>query len=186
LAWAQVMNYWEWPDRLDPLSPETAKQAIARLCYDAAISSKTDFGCNEFGEDCYSAEDWFNFIRTELDAPSPRPVIFSIFVPNNGGGHETVIDGYQEGLTDKVHINFGWNGSQDYYDIMRDFTAGSYTWSGSDQFIAVGTEPDFTQAAVDTDNDTILDVNNNCPDRGTCTSGKIDAICSENSDCGLL
>jgi len=271
LAWAQVMNYWQWPDRgiesrsynwpddtktlsvsfntaynwpampdqLEPLSSDTEKQAVARLCYDAAISAQTNFGC--YGSDSVlwadevlplyfkyktgtarkywrldipSSEEWFALIRTELDASPPRPVIFSIFT-NSGGGHETVIDGYREGLTDKVHINFGWNGYQDaYYDITRDFTA-SWTWSSLDQVIAVGIEPDYAQADLDADNDSIIDILDNCPDmanpaqtdndtdgigdlcdncpqipngpdNGTCTSGMTGAACADHSDCGWL
>lgn len=269
LAWAQVMNYWQWPDQgtgscsykwphdnstlsvsfntaynwsempdeLTLSSTEKEKQAVARLCYDAAVSAETNFGC--YGSDSVlwadevlpvyfkyktgsarkywrldipSSEEWFTLIRSELDDDPPRPVVFSIFA-SGGGGHETVIDGYQTGLTDKVHINFGWNGSYDaYYDITRDFTAG-WTWNSSDQVIAVGIEPDYAQADLDTDNDSIIDLLDNCPglanpaqadndadgygdrcdncpqipngpDNGTCTSGNIGAACTDHDDCG--
>ncbi len=274
LAWAQVMNYWEWPDRgtgshsypwnTEQLSSDfnttyswtdmpdqlTAsntlkqKESVARLCYDTAIAAETDFGCrasdslpfanevlpvyfkykisalqysrcDEYGENCYSDAEWFDFIKDELDEDPPRPVIFSIYVADGNGGHETVIDGYREGITDKVHINFGWNGGYNgYYDITHNFNA-SFLWDSSTQVIVTRLEPDLLQAAVDTDNDTVFDISDNCPDtantdqadndtdgrgdvcdncpgtpngpdRGTCTSGKIDTICTEDSDCGLF
>lgn len=195
IAWAQVLNYWEWPDQgessqtyywengnqmlsetftthydwdnmpdqLDEQSSEVQIDAVAKLCYDVGIAAEMNYGVYASGSNAYAdsylpqffkykntaqlyqrssynAEDWMELIKAEFETPMPRPVLFSIF--DNEGGHEVVIDGYQEGLTDKVHINFGWSGSYNgYYDITQNFQA-SYDWQGNDQQIVVNIEPD--------------------------------------------
>lgn len=61
----------------------------------------------------YSKEEWMDLIYNELTMG--RPVFYTGNSPAFGG-HAFVIDGYDS--TGRVHINWGWRGSDDgYYDI---------------------------------------------------------------------
>ncbi len=61
----------------------------------------------------YSKEEWMALIFNELS--NGRPIFYSGNSPE-AGGHAFVLDGYD--ATGKVHINWGWRGSDnDYYDI---------------------------------------------------------------------
>jgi hypothetical protein len=91
----------------------------------------------------YDASSWVSLIVSELTAPTPCPILFTIFstsVPPVG--HEPVIDGYQSfNGTDQVHINYGWSGNYNgFYDITGIWTA-DYTWSANDQELIIGIKP---------------------------------------------
>jgi hypothetical protein len=74
-------------------------------------------------------------------------MLFSIFTAD-WSGHEVVIDGYQIGPTDKVHINLGWSGAYNgYYDITHSFTA-AYEWQADYQVLVTGIAPDNTPPLV--------------------------------------
>jgi hypothetical protein len=160
---------YDWSDMSDQvtiLSPQAQKDAVALLMSDLGIATEMDYGCSSSGTGAYAddilghyfrykddmqrvsrgnyrASEWFALIKAELDSDPPRLVVFSIFT-TDGGGHETVIDGYQTGPTDKVHINFGWSGYQDgYYDITHNFNA-YYEWRSDFQIVVTGIEPDNT------------------------------------------
>lgn len=205
-AWAQVLNYWQWPPSssggqgekthtwkgedfyvdfsnteaydwpnmpADLTAADTTQaqiDAVSKLIYYLAVAVETDFGCsisgsmiwadqvldtyfkykplnesnNRLSLSNYSPEQWFSIVKNELDADPARPIIFSIGSPD--GWHEVVIDGYEEGAVDTVHINFGWNGSSDgYWDITDDdtFNTGSFDWDVEEQqVIVIGIEPD--------------------------------------------
>lgn len=164
---------WDWDamtDVVSAASPESVINEVAKLCYQVGVAADMNWGLaseggsgsNAFANDVldvyfkykdtmsllqrnsYTAEQWFNYFRTEFDAVPPRPVVMSIYA-TVGGGHEILADGYQTGVTDKVHLNMGWAGSSNaYYDVTSDFTAG-WTWRGDFQQIVVGIEPDYSQ-----------------------------------------
>jgi hypothetical protein len=62
----------------------------------------------------YSREDWIDLLMNELD--HLRPVIYVGYIPQGGGGHCWLADGYD---ADKMmHINWGWGGaSNGYFDV---------------------------------------------------------------------
>lgn len=68
-----------------------------------------------YNRDYYSEEAWMKRIYQEIDAQ--RPILYT-GVDATNGGHAFVLDGYDsDGM---VHINWGWNGSEDgYYDIAK-------------------------------------------------------------------
>lgn len=149
-------------------------EAVSLLMFHAGVAAEMNYGCNDSGSDQYAndvldtyfnykamerhdrsaeidAVDWFNLFKTELDAG--RIVIFSIFGVE-GGGHEVVVDGYQEEtasgdpsvvLSRAVHINLGWGGDYDaYYDISNDFATpeeSGMEWTASFQVAVTGIEP---------------------------------------------
>jgi hypothetical protein len=156
------------------------KDAVSKLIYYLAVSAEMDFGCpesaggsasarwadevldthfkyktmdasnNRLVMSDYSAAQWFSIMKNELDQDPPRPIIFSIGSPS--GWHEVVIDGYQEGVADKVHINFGWDGNYDaYYDVTddNDFNTSGINWDvENNQIMVIGIEPDNTPSTT--------------------------------------
>lgn len=170
---AQNVSYtfnttYDWanmPNTVTAYSTTAQKDAVAQLMYDCGMAAQMNYGCSTSGSSMYAnqaldqyfgykstmvynnrssytASQWFDLFKTELDAATPRVMAYSIFGVD-GGGHEVVVDGYQTGVTDKVHINYGWDGYSDaYYDVTQNWTAGGYTWDGSYQQVITGIEPD--------------------------------------------
>jgi hypothetical protein len=170
---------WDFmPASLGYSSSDREIDAVAHFMADVAVAVETDYGCSgsssvRYGDEIldrffryraqmarhsrsrYSAEGWFGLIQGELDADPPRPMLFSIFT-EGWSGHEVVIDGYQTGLTDKVHINMGWTGAYNgYYDITHNFTA-AYEWQADYQVLVTGIEPDNTAPNVDAGADQVV------------------------------
>lgn len=164
---------------------QAQKEAVSKLMYYVAVAAEMDFGCpestqgsgstrwadeildtyfrykpldsanNRIDVSDYTSVQWFSTIKTELDADPPRPIIFSM--GSQIGWHEVVIDGYQEGVADKVHINFGWEGNHDaYFDITDDddFNAGGFDWAvDEEQTMVIGIEPDNSPPLVQAGDD---------------------------------
>ncbi len=176
---AVTYDWASMPDVLSAASSDAAKNALSLLMYHLGVATEMDFGCDSSGSllwadeildiyfkykslteqnnrhdrasGSYTAAQWFELFKTELDADPPRPVIFSIGAVQ--GWHEVVVDGYQDGPPSMVHINFGWSGSYDgYYNISDDahFDTGAYDWDvTNDQVMVVGIEPDNNPPVVD-------------------------------------
>jgi len=137
-------HYYAWEEmkatKKENMASEAASAAVAQLSYDCAVSVKMSFdpegsGTNDdlamaalytyFGykasplhieyRDCYATiEEWIELVKSEISAN--RPVLYSA-VSGTGGGHEFIIDGYDE--EDNFHVNWGWDGSADgYYPII--------------------------------------------------------------------
>lgn len=148
------------------LASAEAAEAVAQLSYDCGIATRMTYdpdgsGTNDdlamkalyenFGykastlrierRDCYATqEEWNNLVKSELNAS--RPVLYAGF-STRGGGHEFIIDGYDE--SDFFHVNWGWDGSSNgYYSIVTLAPSRtSYSFS-NDQSIVCGIEPDET------------------------------------------
>ena len=71
----------------------------------------------------YTGEQWSEIIYNELK--EGRPVIYS--GSSSGGGHEFVIDGYDE--DELFHFNWGWGGSRNGYFLLA--VANPYSNSGA-------------------------------------------------------
>jgi hypothetical protein len=169
--------YWSLMPRT--LSGATAAQidAVARLVSDVGIAVEMNYGCGGSGaytgwiastvlptyfnyktstgsvsRSSQTAAVFFSRVQTELDASPRRPVLFSVRTLDGASGHALVIDGYQTGASDLVHLNLGWGTSyQGWYNINADWSAGGYQWSASSQVIFTGIEPAaprFTLSAV--------------------------------------
>jgi hypothetical protein len=161
---------WEhMPATLNNASSTDQKNAVAQLMFHAGVAAEMEYGCSASGSgawandvldtyfnykamefhqrsDFATAEEWFSLFKAELDADSPRPVIFSIF--SAVGGHEVVVDGYRDDISNELHINFGWNGDWDaYYDVSSDdaFKTGNepdeISWYVNFQFAVTRIEP---------------------------------------------
>jgi hypothetical protein len=160
-------------DLTAPDTTQAQKEAVSKLMYYLAVAAETDFGCpesiqgsgsslwadevldkyfrfktlddenNRINLSDYTSAQWLSIIKNELEADPPRPIIFSM--GSQIGWHEVLIDGYQEGVADKVHINFGWQGNHDaYFDITDDddFNTEGFDWAvKEDQIMVIGIEP---------------------------------------------
>ncbi len=172
---AHPYNWANMPTALSTSTSTVQDDAVARLMSDVGIAVNMQYTCNGSGaypsdaenslvnffkysntanlvsRSNYSTSNWMNLIVSELSAPTPRPILFSI--QNTGGteGHEVVIDGYQSvGGTDQVHINYGWGGYDDaYYDITSNWTA-ELIWSANIQELIVGIQPQSYTLTVNT------------------------------------
>jgi hypothetical protein len=68
-----------------------------------------DLGMNYVLRDFYSASEWKDLLKTELNVG--RPVFYH--GNSSGGGHAFVCDGYDS--NDLFHMNWGWGGSSNGY-----------------------------------------------------------------------
>jgi hypothetical protein len=65
-----------------------------------------------YARDYMTVDEWMDIIFNELS--SNRPILYG--GQSSSGGHEFVLDGYD--ADGKVHVNWGWNGSQNgYFEI---------------------------------------------------------------------
>ena len=117
-----------------------AKDAVARISYDCGVATQMQYGEGGSGTQddlayvayykffdydassldfkrqmsCASQEEWEKLIYDELD--KKRPIQFSAFDSNDGGGHSFILDGYDS--NGFVHVNWGWNGEGNgFYDL---------------------------------------------------------------------
>lgn len=162
-----VYDWKNMSDAVSNTSSEAAKDAVARLCYDAGVSVSMQYApsasgaydvnamaamANNFGysksmrmvyRECYAKlNEWQEVIKSELD--EGRPIYFSAVSPAGGGidagGHAFIVDGYD--TDDFAHVNWGWGGLYDgYYSISR-MNPGNYAFT-SDQAMIIGIKPAF-------------------------------------------
>lgn len=83
--------------------------------------------------DDYSDTEWMTMVYEEL--AGGHAMYYSAVDTNPwlGGGHAFVCDGYDE--TGKVHINWGWSGSDNGYFNINLLNPGSYQFSEYQDFI---------------------------------------------------
>jgi hypothetical protein len=118
---------YDWPNMPDILgwgSPAVQIDAVAELLYEVGLAADASYGCTGTltsfeaietalhipfryhlphvkARQNYSAEDWFYWIKAEID--SNRPLPYKI------PGHNVVVDGWREvGAQNEYHVNYGW------------------------------------------------------------------------------
>ena len=97
------------------------------FCYDPNIKMYSRY--------VYPVDEWMNIIFKELN--DNCPVLYT-GVSSSQGGHAFVVDGYDEnGL---VHVNWGWNGSQD-----GNYNVSSMKGFSQQQDIVIMRKPDDTR-----------------------------------------
>lgn len=100
-----------------------------------------DPGIDTYFRDYYTADEWINLLKSELNAQRP------IFYSGNGddSGHAFVCDGYDS--NNLFHFNWGWGGYYDgYFEISALNPAGVGAGGGSGgynmrQSIVAGIQP---------------------------------------------
>lgn len=158
---AQIMRYWHWPpygqggspysdnyynwpnmpDSITTGSPQAQIDAVAELCYEAAIGVDTTFGCTASSakfwavwpvqdvsdamedhfryqdnmrlkhRDDHNATEWFGMIVNELS--NNRPLCYRVT------NHAIVCDGWRETPNKEYHMNYGWQdaGANTWYTL---------------------------------------------------------------------
>jgi hypothetical protein len=90
----------------------------------------------------FTATEWLNMLKTEIN--EQRPVLYAGF--GSAGGHAWVADGYSD--DNKLHINWGWNGSSNGYflaNAMNPAAVGTGGGSGgfnNNQHAVIGIQPE--------------------------------------------
>ncbi len=162
---------YDWtnmPNTVIDTSPAVERNAVAELCHEVGIAVDMDYcggdGCQSMSvtEDMegvyedhyrysaacgkrdrsdYSAVDWFNLIKLNLNAN--HPIHYRV------EGHSIVCDGWQEiggGPTRQYHMNYGWgrtcgdpNGCNTWYTLDSLFQPGG--GSTDDEYMLVNIYP---------------------------------------------
>lgn len=131
---------YAWSDMLPTLTPTSSQKAIkavSTLCYQVGVAIDMDYtsngsgalatpmpialinnfgydkGCTLLMRDYFTANDWQQLLRDELD--NQRPVIYNGYT-SLGEGHSFVCDGYN--ADGYYHINWGWNGEENGYFLL--------------------------------------------------------------------
>lgn len=175
---------YDWAGMLDDYSQSYTDEqgrAVATLCYHAAVAAKTNWtslGGATFDENIlkafvehfgysdtarvvnrplYDEPAWMEMVYDMLSAG--HPILYSgkdiNFEVGLLVGHNFIIDGYDEnGL---VHVNWGWQGSQDGYFDIATLTTGRLSfddWQG----MYVGLYPKVDTLRGDVDGNGMVDI----------------------------
>jgi len=149
--------HFDWPNMRNQYyngASETEKNAVADLLYACAVAANMNFGLKgssasstsqvramveNFGydpdiayirKDYMTTNEWQTIMLNELNAPSPRPIIYAAVSPTVGG-HSFIVDGYKadEDGYPFYHINWGWEGSCDNYFKLSSLDADGWVFS---------------------------------------------------------
>jgi len=145
---------YDWNNMLGSYNTSSTGQqdtAVATLIYHCGVSVDMDYGISEshayfqdaasalinnFGYDAniqqytrefFTASEWDNLIKTELNAA--RPVLYSGSTGNSN--HTFICDGYDS--NDFFHMNWGWGGKSNGYFELSALTSST---SGIDETIS--------------------------------------------------
>ncbi|MCP4568293.1 MAG: hypothetical protein GY841_12010 [FCB group bacterium] len=136
-------------DYSDPYDYDYSTHALAELNYEVAVAFEMMFGAcasgtwlgyglyaypnlflyentvDETWRDMFSADDWFELIKTEIN--SYRPILYAIH------RHAIVCDGWREvaGLK-QYHYNYGWGGSSTGWYTLDELHC---PWDGCDPML---------------------------------------------------
>lgn len=103
------------PDGTSTYPSDLASVLRTYLKYDASVIAKE--------ADYYPADKWVEMLKESLETNGP--IIYTA-QSSSQGGHAFVVDGYEG---NKLHINWGWDGSNDGHYIFPNFdpfTQGHY------------------------------------------------------------
>ena len=151
-----TFDYANMPLQLTPASTTAQINAVATLMYAAGVGVEMDYGTYESGgsgsgleeqaarvhSGQYAIKQYFDYplatiisrntmgdaaflnaIKADLD--KSLPVAVTGFDANQEGGHIFVCDGYD--ASNKLHINWGWDGGLNGYYALGGFTPRSGT-----------------------------------------------------------
>lgn len=165
--WGWPPDSYDWvnmPDEVTPTSPPAQQAAVAVLSHEIGVAVDMEYGCDKSGSftsdmvgvfvnnygynstctvknrDDYSAADWFDLLKFNLDRNRPT----QYRVP----GHSIVCDGWRlfgVNQTKQYHMNYGWSGTSgdtwytldalpgsnpgEEYIIHRTFPGPSLGWN---------------------------------------------------------
>jgi len=149
--------HFDWPNMRNQYyngASEAENNAVADLLYASAAAAKMNFGLKgssasstnqvnalveNFGydpdianiqKDYMTTNEWQTLMLNELNAESPRPIIYAAVSPVEGG-HSFILDGYKadEDGYPFYHVNWGWEGYCDNYFKLSSLDADGVEFS---------------------------------------------------------
>ena len=170
---ADFSDEYDWanmPDDCNGGCSQAEKEALAELAYEVGVAHEMDYGSDASGawpsmdvwidyfrydpsmtfqhRNSYSAQGWFDLMKSELIAGRPMPYV----IPT----HAIAVDGWQiVSNVNMIHINYGWGGYKTaWYAIDNLYYVGG-----------TGTEYLFSNVMPiqDADDDGYFNDEDNCP-----------------------
>ena len=163
---ASFADDYDWanmPDDCDGGCTTTQNNALAELNYEVGVAHNMDYGACGSGaatsraayilptffkyksttsvvyRSDYTQQEWFDQIRTEIDAG--RPIQYRINL------HSIVCDGYSNDNTYlEFHMNYGWNDSHNAWYVLDELYC---SWIDGDvcpweeEYMVIGIEPQY-------------------------------------------
>jgi len=159
----QFWDPYDWDNILDSYSggyDAAQAEAAAELNYEMGVAFDMDYGACASGaylqrglevypnfyrysddlqyvrRSLYTSAEWWDLIKTELDAVPARPISYGIH------SHAIVCDGYMEDGGQFYHMNYGWGGSANAWYALDDVYC---PWDGCDFLVenmTIGIEPE--------------------------------------------
>lgn len=155
--------HFDWPNMRNQYkngATEAEKNAVSDLLYACAVAAKMNFGLKgssasssnqvralveNFGydpdianihKDYMTTNEWQKLMLNELNADSPRPIIYAAVSPAEGG-HSFILDGYKadEDGYPFYHVNWGWEGYCDDYFKLSSMDADGWEFSKAHEAI---------------------------------------------------
>ena len=163
--YSDTYDWINMPIRASGTSTAAEINAVAELCHEVGLAVGMDYGCDgssaytydmeevyednfRYSTSCavrdrpdYSASDWFDKIRNDLNAN--RPLQYRI------EGHSIVCDGWQEipPSTKQYHMNYGWDNSRNaWYTLDALYQPGGGTTD--DEYLVEDIKPVTALGAV--------------------------------------
>ena len=161
---ATTYSWSNMPNSLSSSSTSTQINAVAKLVYHVGVALEMNYGpcgssastygayypssqtilptyfkynsstITSISEGSYSATNWINQIKNEID--NSRPLLYR--GSGSAGGHSFVCDGYNS--SDQLHFNWGWGGRYDGFFTPGSLNPGSYTFN-SGCVAVIGIQP---------------------------------------------
>lgn len=193
---ADYTDSYDWANMPNSCSSCTAAQkaAAAELCYEVGVAFNMDYGRCASGaytgdaqtvfptyfhydlsisradRPSYTAVDWFNLIKSDIDAG--RPIQYRI------QSHSIVCDGWRvSGGLNQYHMNYGWGGSQTAWYTVDNLYCN---WAGCSPQVEYAIYRIMPEQ--DSDGDGLVNSMDNCPfisnlDQADADSDGVGNIC---------
>lgn len=83
-----------------------------------ALQSYFKYSCSthSVSKGNFTNAEWIALLKGELDASTPRPILYSGYDASYQSGHAFVLDGYDN--QSRFHVNWGWTSSYDGFYAM--------------------------------------------------------------------
>ncbi|MHB9134784.1 MAG: C10 family peptidase [Armatimonadota bacterium] len=152
VSFNDTYNYANMPNQLTGSTPLSQIQETAKLLYTAGITLAMNYGSNgssatpdaSYALKNYfryasaqwkrgSDSDWVTVLQNELSAG--YPAMMAIY-GTKGEGHGVVADGWgtENGII-RFHLNMGWDGYENNWYAVPNFTAGGTTWNSMGGYV---------------------------------------------------
>lgn len=210
----RVYDYDNMPAQLTSMSTPAQINAVALLNFHCGVSVQMGYGFSgsgaqstdvpsalknkfKYANSCVfsyrqnsSDDSWMSKVRTEIEAG--RPIYYSGYNTNttggrDGGGHAFVLDGLHPTDANKVHFNWGWDGTPNLWSDLRNnsLAAGGYNFN-SYQAMVYGITPPADSLAGNNESIQVAENMSITPAYPNPASEKVTISCNNNTNEGQL